>query len=664
MCIRASTVPGSSRFRNLRARFGRGALLGLLALALLDPPRPLHGQSPARPQMKGVWEPMNYKGDIQFTDVFFVTADVGWVTGSAGGGQGGSVILNTRDGGKTWNTQFGDPESSDPAIGQLYFLDERHGWATRKSSGDHLLLRTSDGETWEEAGTIAQHRAGYVFVSRTTGFVATGPQVLRTQDGGRRWAATGNCVATVEVGGLTQKRSCNLRGIHFPSRSVGYAVGDDGSAGGEFFYLMRTRDGGRTWTTSAVPGGAGYGVFFIDERRGFVRTYGGKMHRTDDGGDTWRAIPAISRSHIKFADPTVGWSMWYSEMLYTTNGGRNWTTREIPFPTSVNAFSLPRRDRGFAVGDHGMIYRYRLVRASEQVAGALSAPAMPGFDTELGPKAQALDDFVETLEASVDRMTGGAGEKSSAGSDAASAARSDATTASRAANRDAPDSASARNPDSVDAAGRAATGGSASAEATASASAEGASADATSGSSASVPASSFVQRCCGKNLSTWSLLWTAFQDMVPQFVSQYKNANLLGAGLRMLVVLPGRMQEADAAFRTFKRSANKADAKTNVTQLSAAIAALKQGVSFALQKELPPAGADEPAVAGAGAGSAAAAEAMPAEEKPAAESSVADRASDEAKSAAKAAADEAAKKAKSDAANKLKNALKGKLRWP
>ena len=644
--------------------FGRGLVRRVLrwgvAAALLSVPSASPAQpAAARPQMVGVWEPMNYKGDLQFTDVFFVTADVGWVAGGVSGGRGG-VILNTRDGGKTWNTQFGDLESSDFAIRQLYFLDERHGWATR----NHLLLRTSDGETWEEAGTIAQHRAGYVFVSRTTGFVATGEQVLRTQDGGRRWAATGNCVATVEVGGLTQKRSCNLRGIHFPSRSVGYAVGDDGSAGGGFFYLMRTRDGGRSWTTSAVPGSAGYGVFFIDERRGFVRTYGGQMHRTEDGGDTWRAIPAIARSDIKFADPTVGWSMTYGEMLYTTNGGRNWTTRAIPFPTSVKAFSLPRRDRGFAVGDHGMIYRYRLVRAAEQGAGALSAPAMPGFDTELGPKAQALDDFIETLEASVDRMTGGAGEKGSAGSDAASAAGSEATTASRAANRDAPDSASARNPDSVDAAGRATTGGAASADATASASAEGAGANATSGSSASAPASSFVQRCCGKNLSTWSLLWTAFQDMVPQFVSQYKNANLLGAGLRMLVVLPGRMQEADAAFRTFKRSANKADAKTNVAQLSAAIAALKQGVSFALQKELPPAGADEPAVAGAGAGAAAAAEAMPAEEKPAADSNVADRASEEAKSAAKAAADEAAKKAKSDAADKLKNALKGKLRWP
>ena len=620
-----------------------------VAAALLSVPVVSHAQAAAaRPQMVGVWEPVNYKGDIQLDDVFFVTADVGWVAGVAEPSRGGGVILHTRDGGKSWTTQFGDPESSDRAISRLFFLDERRGWAVRSAgTGDNLLLRTTDGETWEEAGTIAQHLADYLFISPTVGLVAMGAEVSRTQDGGRRWTRTGNCVAMVEVGGLTRKESCKLRAIHFPSRSVGYAVGE---GAGDFFYLMKTRDGGRTWTTSAVPGGAGYEVFFTDERRGFVRTYSGKMHRTEDGGDTWRAIPAIARSDIKFADPTVGWSMSYRDMVYTTNGGRNWTTREIPFPASVNAFSIPRRDRGFAVGDHGMVYRYRLVRAAEQGSGAISAPAMPGFDTELGPKAQALDDFIETLEASVEKMSGGAGEKGSAGTDAASTAVGDA--------------AGAGNPDSVDVARRATAGRAAAAEATGSASTEGASSGTTSGSSATTPASSFVQRCCGKNLSTWSLLWTAFQDMVPQFVSQYKNANLLGAGLRMLVVLPGRMQEADAAFRTFKRSANKADAKSNVAQLSAAIAALKQGVSFALQKELPPAGADEPAVAGAAAGAGAAVEAMPAEEEPATESSVADKASEEAKSAAKAAADEAAKKAKSDAAYKLKNALKGKLRWP
>ena len=116
--------------------FGRGIVRRLfrwgVAAVLLFLPSWAHAQAAAaRPQLVGVWEPVNYKGDIQLDDVFFVTADVGWVAGMADRSKGGSVILHTRDGGKSWTTQFGDPESSDRAISRLFFLVERRGWAVR-----------------------------------------------------------------------------------------------------------------------------------------------------------------------------------------------------------------------------------------------------------------------------------------------------------------------------------------------------------------------------------------------------------------------------------------------------------------------------------------------------------------------------------------------------
>lgn len=45
-------------------------------------------------------------------------------------------------------------------------------------------------------------------------------------------------------------------------------------------------------------------------------------------------------------------------------------------PAMVNAFAFPRRDRGYAVGDHGMIYRYRVVPVAEAPQGAIEAPLM------------------------------------------------------------------------------------------------------------------------------------------------------------------------------------------------------------------------------------------------------------------------------------------------
>jgi hypothetical protein len=52
-------------------------------------------------------------------------------------------------------------------------------------------------------------------------------------------------------------------------------------------------------------------------------------------------------------------------------------SREFKFPVEPNAFSLPTRDRAYVVGDHGMIYRCRIVPIEYTAAGTLDAPAMP-----------------------------------------------------------------------------------------------------------------------------------------------------------------------------------------------------------------------------------------------------------------------------------------------
>jgi hypothetical protein len=72
---------------------------------------------------KAIWEPVNYKEDLEFTDVFFVNDKVGWVSGDAGGGLKGGVILHTQDGGDNWTIQLGDPQSSQRAYRELRSKD-------------------------------------------------------------------------------------------------------------------------------------------------------------------------------------------------------------------------------------------------------------------------------------------------------------------------------------------------------------------------------------------------------------------------------------------------------------------------------------------------------------------------------------------------------------
>ncbi|MGH8285831.1 MAG: hypothetical protein ACRETT_08700, partial [Steroidobacteraceae bacterium] len=42
------------------------------------------GAGTAGTKLKGIWEPVNYSEDLELIDVFFVTPEIGYVSGAAG----------------------------------------------------------------------------------------------------------------------------------------------------------------------------------------------------------------------------------------------------------------------------------------------------------------------------------------------------------------------------------------------------------------------------------------------------------------------------------------------------------------------------------------------------------------------------------------------------
>jgi photosystem II stability/assembly factor-like uncharacterized protein len=335
----------------------------------------------AKPKYNAIWEPVNYKQDLNLTDVFFASDEVGWVAGEHG------TILSTKDGGNTWTPQLGgDPQSADKAIHDLRFADATHGWADQGSGGDNKLLRTTDGENWEQVGKLGGnfgYWSDYVFTSGTVGIqIRQEPHDLaQTQDSGKTWQEVmPECSAKMEVEGLTRDVGCRLKSLHFPSPKVGYAIG----TGSKALFVLKTEDGGENWAVSVTPDLTRNDstffrqeVFFTSESTGFITLHDGKLLTTTDGGKTWRGLVGNSRGRIKFADPEVGWSFEASKLSYSTNGGKIWSSREFRFPAQVKAFSLPSRGRGYVVGDHGMIYRYRVVPADYTSKGMMDAPMMP-----------------------------------------------------------------------------------------------------------------------------------------------------------------------------------------------------------------------------------------------------------------------------------------------
>ncbi len=359
-------------------QFAAAALtVGILAFA--QQPKGSSGTSrrTTQPKFKAIWEPVNVKEDIELSSVAFVSPEEGWVAGGRTAVSGG-MIFHTKDGGANWDVQMGDPQSSDRAYRQLQFLKPTLGWAVQSTGvGDHELLR-SDGHEWKAAGTVAQHRGDYRFVSDQIGFV-TNKGIMRTQDGGGHWQPVYPCKMKAEVGGLTRDLPCEFAKLYFLNERQGWAISNAGTRDAGFL-VARTQDGGATWESwVALPGedpreGS---ISFTDENHGALLT-GGKFFYSTDAGKTWTGATgqAPGKPTMQFAGTKVGWAMHYRNMSYTVDGGQHWLSRDIAFPASVEAFTIVQPDSGYAVGGHGMVYRYRIVPGDYSSKGMLAAPEM------------------------------------------------------------------------------------------------------------------------------------------------------------------------------------------------------------------------------------------------------------------------------------------------
>jgi photosystem II stability/assembly factor-like uncharacterized protein len=535
------------------SRFGRLAAVGLAASALgtwLAGPAGARQPAPAPPQFKGIWEPVSFSEDISLREVFFVTINRGWVAGDKG------TILHTRDAGATWTAQMGgDPQASEDPVRLLRFLDEQHGWAVFGGTGSSKvrILRTVDGESWEDLGQAPQYIQELAMSSPTEGVAAgflgmgTVPTtLLKTRDGGKTWKPVTMCSVKAMVEGLNRDLTCSVDRIQFVTATVGYLVAHHqcvGSGCAPPPILGKTEDGGESWRFFVGPGDADVvgatDLFFTDENTGIVRTTDGKLSRTTDGGATWRGLLASTGTYgsLSFADPEVGWFLEEFKLSYTTDAGNRWNSREIRFPENPRAWSFPRRDRAYLVGDHGMVFRYSVVPVAQAVpAASRPGPVMPAFASPLETQVPELAGFVQDLTTVVAQLP------DSAGSPAATALVAPA-----------PD-----NP----------AGG-------------GFVQDA-------APPSPFVASCCGKPVNKLNAILGAVLQSLPQFVTRFKNTNLLVAGLRMLSTMPAQLGDVRSALRDFKSATDKQGAQAALLRLGGAAGSLRQSTRQAFQKEATP----------------------------------------------------------------------------
>ena len=381
---------GPPRSRRPMTRFRLPAFLVALATLTLFP-------GTAAQETEGAWSLLDaspYDG-YRFEDGDFIDPSTGWIVNGSG------EVWKTADGGASWD-QLGNYQSL--YLRSVAFADAQRGAIGTLWSQGPLWWTTDGGETFVNAadritGPVPSGICGLQAVSDEVmvgvGWFAGPSHFIKTTDGGQTWSSRD--ISDV-VGSLVD--------LHFWDEQRGVVVGgSDALNSGSRAVVALTEDGGETWSVrhTGSPGGPAaqwaWKVSFPTPTTGYVAVeYGGggsppaTVLKTTDGGLSWTelAIPGSQEPEglqgVGFITADIGWASGRGTTSRTTDGGQTW--QQIDLDGQVNRFEFFGDTLAYAMGTR----IYQLNRTSTTAVEGAVQPVASGLDAVYpNPTAGPLD---------------------------------------------------------------------------------------------------------------------------------------------------------------------------------------------------------------------------------------------------------------------------------
>lgn len=140
-----------------------------------------------------------------------------------------SLILTTRDGGRSWHLQLLESESPDPVLRRVAFLSKSEIWVV---GGSSIYVSRNGGSDWDGFRPENTIFLNDIAITRSGIFVVGGwGTMLRSQDDGETWS---------KIQLMEPLASRFLWSITFRDASRAWVAGEKGT-------IASTSDGGQTW---------------------------------------------------------------------------------------------------------------------------------------------------------------------------------------------------------------------------------------------------------------------------------------------------------------------------------------------------------------------------------------------------------------------------------
>jgi photosystem II stability/assembly factor-like uncharacterized protein len=274
--------------------------------------------------------------------------DVGFFAGMYTTNNGDGVILKTEDGGATFTTILG----GDPSlfgIESIRFTTLDIGYAA--GWDDDIKYTEDGGDTWSDmsVGTGVYYYTDIQFWDEDNGVISAkmnsgNDKIWYTEDGGDSWTeATGISIGII---------------------AMGYADADNVFAVGSEEDIIKSSDGGKTWSLNHdgtdPDNDPLLGIHFYDADFGIVGGMDGKLKITTNGGSSWTTTQIASNYPSFYGVYCFNTDSAYvagtDEIIYkTTDGGTTWSSMNGGGNSSLYQFSFTQNNTGYVSGSSGTI---------------------------------------------------------------------------------------------------------------------------------------------------------------------------------------------------------------------------------------------------------------------------------------------------------------------